>query len=269
MGVYGYGGEMDTVIDNASYLYARAEMTSSFHYICDETRASSVKREVVWVRPETTDGPSVLVVRDLVTRLEAEYTVKATYHTWNRPEPMIGGNCACARVIGAPWADDLGGVYEMPRDRSLSIVAGDSEAQLFVLTPGNYSGRVRLTGGPNSDGIYWKQDWQSGCANYSAGKTSYEFYVNGYNYVGHNDPAIRRSDPGREACDWKVEIEAPATGTAVELIYAFVCGAATQDRATATLTTAGGVKRVEVTQGASVVQVDFTVGGYFSTAVRP
>lgn len=268
-GTFGYGGEFEQVTDTDSVLYARADLTSSFKYQCSTTKASSVKREVVWVKPRHPSEPSIVVVHDMVTRLSASYPVKARFHTVTRPEPA-SSLCACVADAGGPWSSYLGGVYRVIGSRSLSITRLNSEAQMFVLLPRQGSGTVRLVGGPNRNDISWKQNWESACGNYDATQTSYEYWVNGRNYVGANDPKTRRSTPGLEAADWTIEVQAPSSGTSVEILTAFVVGSGSQARARADLVSQGtaGGRRLVIRQGSGITDIDFGTDGLFARATR-
>ncbi len=260
-GTYGYHGRIRAFRDTPTYLYVRSDLTEAFTYECVKTKADSVFREFVWVRPEYPSDPSIFVVRDKVYRTDPSYTVKARFHSLYRPEVALGDECACLKDQGRPWMENKGGVYRLPGYRKLTITAGVSEAQAFILSPKAYAGQVNIIGGPNAAGTPWQQSWAPGCPNYNPTDTSYEFWVAGKNYVPQNSPTDRFTDRGNEAGDWTIEAQASSSGTDVELLTAFVVGPSGMAEASAGAVTRHGILNVTIRQGGKVTVVRFGQDG--------
>jgi hypothetical protein len=269
-GTYGYLGEfVSTPVDTGGIVYGLADMTAAYKYDCTVSKASSVLREAVFIRGTGSNHLPILVVRDRVTRLSASYDVRQRWHVIPRPE-IATGSCSCVDRLGAPWDAQLGGVYEAVDVRNLSISRIGSETQMVVLEPRPGSGAILITGGSNSNDEPWQQTWQPTCDNYDPVQTSYEFWVAGQNYCGMGDPKTRRTTPGVEASDWTIEVQAPASGTNVEIITVFVFGPDSQPTVTARLEPVPGSsrKRVVVRQGISITDIEFETASSFISATR-
>lgn len=260
LGTYGYKGAIVQFADTADVLYARADMNESYTHDCAESRATQVEREIVWYRP------GVFVIRDLVALADSTFPVRARFHTIHRPMLDATAACPCIAVEGAAWADSLGGVYRVPGMRQLKIKRTNSTAYLTVVKPTQYAGMVSIVGGPNADGNSWKQAWSPTCANYVAGKSSYEFYVEGRNFPPLTGSSTRFDTPGNEAGDWTVLVQAPENTANIEMIYAITVGGLTQVTPTVATTLSGGIRTVTVTQGWTDWEFKFNENGYFVSA---
>jgi hypothetical protein len=226
-GTWGYGGRINAVVDAPSYLYIRGDNTASYTIDCDTASVISVKREMIWSRPRFPKDVSIFFVRDfIVPNTGVTVTSSSVIHTLNRPIPL---NDTPTKVTGKLWdaTADSGGVYTtLPRQ--IAITSGTSKAILCFFKTATDSGTVSLIGGASADNAYWKQNVDSDCDNYDT-HPSYEFYSveAGKNYIGAGSPTTRRSIPGAEAADWRIEINAGATSSPHEILYAFVVGDST------------------------------------------
>lgn len=264
-GCHGYLGEIVAFADSGSYCYTRVDMGTSYRF-----KASSVIRELVHVRP------SIVIVRDLVARDSTHFVVKAMLHSIERPEFESALSCGTIIEVGRPWKEDLGGVYSVPRIRRFLIERGDSQAQVIILKPASTEGRIRIIGGPNKYGEYWKQNWSPAVTNpvLTSDDTSYEFWLEEPDGVGKNyvpgtssttqaDIDARNSLAGGsyEAADWRMEMVAPNTGLDVELLSVFVVGSPDQAKATATYSKSEGVVTVTIRQGTKQYVLEFAEAG--------
>ena len=213
-GCYGFRGEITDFRDSGDYVYVRGDATSAYR-----TKASSVVREFVYVRPD------IFVVRDLVTRNQASFRTKAVFHMIDRPEAsgpftVVRGDLA------------TGGIFESSDTREAMVRRGLSQCELVFVEPAAGTGKFRIVGGGNASGQPWKQNWDSGEPLTYSTSSSYEFWVDDRNwapcgqYCGQANIDGRNLDePSNEAGDWRVEIEAPATGTQVTFLTVMRVGA--------------------------------------------
>lgn len=212
-GTYGYRGEITGFVDDGDYVYVRGDATHAYR-----NKSSRVLREFVYLRPD------IFVIRDLVNRNAASYRTKVVYHMIDRP--LVSGNWT---VVAGNLA--TGGVFESATQRSAMVYRGNSQCEIRFITPAT-QGTMRIVGGANPSGLAWRQSWQPRTALTYNAQTSYEFYVDGKNYppgaqyCDQEKIDERNTDePSNEAGDWRVELEAPATGTDVTFLTVLRVGA--------------------------------------------
>jgi hypothetical protein len=213
-GCYGFRGEITDFRDTGDYVYVRGDATAAYR-----TKCSQVVREFVYVRPD------IFVIRDLVTRNQASFKTKAVFHMIDRPEAsgpftVVRGDLA------------TGGVFESADTRETMVKRGNSQCEVIFVTPAAGTGKFRIVGGGNASGQPWKQTWDTGEALTYSASSSYEFWVDDRNWVpcgqycGQSNIDGRNTDePSNEAGDWRVEIEAPSTGTEVTFLTVMRIGA--------------------------------------------
>jgi hypothetical protein len=213
-GCFGYRGEITDFRDAGDFVYMRGDATAAYR-----TKASQVVREFVYLRPD------IFVVRDLVTRNQASFRTKTVFHMIDRPEAtgpfsIVRGDLA------------TGGIFESPDTREAMVRRGDSQCEIVLVTPPAGTGMFRIVGGGNASGEPWKQTWDPGEPLTYSSSSSYEFWVDDRNwtpcgqYCGQSHIDGRNTDePANEAGDWRLEIEAPATGTDVTFLTVMRVGA--------------------------------------------
>ena len=210
---YGYRGEISRYNDTGEYVYARADMSSVY----SSSKAASVVREFVYVRPD------IFVIRDHVQRMNASYATKSVFHMIDRPAvdgalTVVAGNLS------------TGGVFETTNGRTALVTRGTSQCRLHFVKPASSSGVLRVIGGGNAQGQAWRQNWTATDELTYDASTSYEFWVDGRNYISCGPLCSQQEIDSRntllsnEAGDWRLEIQAPATGTSVTLLTVMKVG---------------------------------------------
>jgi len=235
-------------IDTLQTVYYREVASGDSAYA--QTKQTGIRRAVTWLF-----DPAALVVDEIVVD-KANTPVEQLWHTprlmhCGATEELITVVAGAADIpvdgldSRAYPADPPGGVYSMSAGDGQYIWTLNGRSAFMAIpmsitsSPDAYSSRIQLIGGPNADGVHWRQDWTvNDTYTYDATKPSFEFYIQGKNYPPGNyncstwpDPMVDGSHPvsgqggvrlitdpswrprawiddglisnGREACSWR------------------------------------------------------------------
>lgn len=143
-GLYGYRGEITDSNFDEFFAYLEGDATEVY-----KDRANSVVRRVLWLRPGVIFVQDVIVPQGLASANDTVWL--GMYHTIN--QPVINGtinNIVRGNMLG-------GDMYTLDTDR-VTVSVEDAMAQIYVLPSQSQLSKMRLIGGPNSEGKYWQQN---------------------------------------------------------------------------------------------------------------
>lgn len=180
-----------------AYSIIESDITSSYY----DPKVDQVIRRFMYIKPNW------IFIQDFIDLGKPSLETRAVFHCV--PRPTVNGSLTA--LVGNL---NTGGVYQSTDSDIITIDQGTSQARIYVLPQtGGASDKIRLVGGPNPAGLYWKQNHEPmDTYSYvsSINDISYEFYYGGDNWPpgGYDCSSLRdgRNAAGPNQCgDWRVE----------------------------------------------------------------
>lgn len=222
-GTYGYRGQI-TKFNQFDYVnttdfkfdvtYIEADATFAYG-----DRVKKYVRRFMWIRPI-----NCILIQDYFEPLSGDIDVRILNHTAKKPEALNPTNVSVIK------GSTNGGVIKYSGVNTVKITNETAVAYFNFINNNDFS--VKLIGGPNSNGLYWKQNHDPtgncsicGTTYYDSydSNISYEFYIeeDGKNYVpsrcdnpplkndfeNRNGSSVDRDHYADPACDWRFQIE--------------------------------------------------------------